>query len=293
MFKIRRDRKGRLTIKEIFGRPLVYLDNWALNDISSNEKHRKQFINAICKRGGTLRVSVQNIDELNKQGDQEQLKVILEMIDSIDSGFININTEEVIEKENEIIKNPFVKHKDPSRDTFLIEARLESLGLRNLPLKPNVSGIISIATTGTPVRKYKDIAFANHMKRKLNAAREKQEVIKEASGSFLKLKQKGKKYDAATRELNSMAYDFIIKDTKMKMSMSSEWYDLNHVIVPVAYCDMVLIDRKWKEFVKQTGFEFPDIAMVFDKRSIDEFFIQLETNPFNELNINWRNKIKC
>jgi len=289
MFKIRKHRNGKISIKERYGRPAVYLDNWALNDIALENHYRNRFIKAMRRRNGTLRVSVQNIDELNKQGDWGQITSILKMIDSVDSGFLNVNVTEVIEREDKIIKNPFIKHNDPSGDVDLIKSRLQS---RSLPLDPNISEIISIAILGTPVKRYKDVAFADLQKRKLDLGRSAQKIAKRAKERFHKAKQGGKKYDAATRELNSMAYDFIIINETMGMSKSSEWYDLNHVIVPVAYCDIVLVDKKWKAFVKQTGFEFPDIAMIFDKKSLDEFFVQLETNSFSQVNKPWKNKIK-
>ena len=292
MFELHKRKNGKLVIKEKHKRPLVYLDNWALSDIALNDDYRERFIKAMHKRGATLRVSIQNMDELNKQENRKQLEAILKMIDSVDSGFINIIADDVIEKEDEIIRISHIKHEDPIRDTLLIESRLASLELSKLPLNPTISEIISIAITGTPVRKHKDTTFAEYMRGMLDSERNKSGGIEELNKEFHRIKQRGKEHDAATKELRDMAHLFIVINKTMKMSKSSEWYDLNHVIVPVAYCDLVLIDKKWRTFVQQTGFKFPDIAMVFDRKAIDEFFEELETNPFAKFNINWRNKIK-
>jgi hypothetical protein len=44
---------------------------------------------------------------------------------------------------------------------------------------------------------------------------------------------------------------------------ANEWHDLNHTIVPVAYCDIVFLDGRWATFVSQSGFKSPAIAAVF------------------------------
>jgi hypothetical protein len=64
---------------------------------------------------------------------------------------------------------------------------------------------------------------------------------------------------------------------EMKMARYSEWTDLFHVVVPVSYCDVVMIDKRWKAFIMQTCFSHPQIAKVFDKKSLDEFFQTIET----------------
>jgi hypothetical protein len=56
----------------------------------------------------------------------------------------------------------------------------------------------------------------------------------------------------------------------------SDWNDLFHLIVPVSYCDIVLMDKRWKTFINQTGFSFPEIAMTFDKKIISDFFKKIE-----------------
>jgi ribosomal 50S subunit-associated protein YjgA (DUF615 family) len=96
---------GRKLLIEKMGRPIVYLDNWAINDISLNSDFRQRFINIMKRRQGTLRISVQNIVELIKQTDIEQIESILSLIDSVDAGLINTNFQEVIDKENAIIVN--------------------------------------------------------------------------------------------------------------------------------------------------------------------------------------------
>jgi len=98
----------------------------------------------------------------------------------------------------------------------------------------------------------------------------------QASKRFKKLKENGPQYQVATRELFTMAIDFIMTNKEMKMDEYSDWIDLFHVVVPVSYCDIVLVDKRWKTFIEQTGLFYPNIAMIFDKKSLESFFNTIE-----------------
>jgi hypothetical protein len=57
---------GQIEIQEHFRSPMVYLDHWALNDLSLNTTYRDRFINVMNERAGTLRLSVVNMIEISK-----------------------------------------------------------------------------------------------------------------------------------------------------------------------------------------------------------------------------------
>ena len=181
---------------------------------------------------------------------------------------------EVIIKEDQLIANPSITY-NPSEEIGLIHAHLMS---RNWPSKWRISDIISTVIKEASVQEMRDrdILFTNKINKLIDSARKDPRYLEKVANQFRRIKIKGQKYDTATRELVIMANYFIIRNVNMKMSKISEWNDLFHVIVPVAYCDIVLIDRRWKSFVSQTGLKSPDIAMVFDSRSIEDFFNQLE-----------------
>ena len=61
---------------------------------------------------------------------------------------------------------------------------------------------------------------------------------------------------------------------------NKEWYDVCHTIVPAAYCDFLLIDKRWKNFIKSTGLEYPQMANVYTRRNLSDFLKDLE---------NWKN----
>ena len=64
---------GQIEIREYFRRPMVYLDHWALNDLSLDNDLRNRFINIMNSAGGTLRLSVFNMIALSRQADASQV----------------------------------------------------------------------------------------------------------------------------------------------------------------------------------------------------------------------------
>lgn len=278
MYKIINHEDNKIEIQEHFRRPMVYLDHWALNDLSLHPDLRDRFVRTMRKKGGTLRLSVVNMTELAKQADKHQVESILSMIKSIeDCGFINIDAGEVIKKENILISDPTaISHvKNPSAELELISAHLLA---QNYPLNWHVSDIIASVVDELLSKRFSNSKekFLDDMKHLLEVGRNDDAYLKRAKDRFGKLKKQGPKDQTATRELLQLALDFVMRNMTMKMDQYSEWNDIFHLIVPVAYCDIVMLDRRWAAFLDQTGFSFPQIAMIFDKRSLGALFEQIE-----------------
>jgi hypothetical protein len=270
---------GQIEIREYFKSPMVYLDHWALNDISLDESLRERFVNVMNAKGGTFRLSAYNMVELSKQADSSQVDTILNMISSItDCGFINSDAKEVIEKENELIANPelIFEGKNPSVEIEIVVAHVLA---QNFPIKWHVSDIIRTVIPELPTKAMvsSNIKFVRDMQSLLKVGRTDRHHLQRAEQRFRNYKRDGAKYQRPTREIYAMALDFVMRNSQMKMAEYSEWIDLFHVVVPVSYCDIVMVDKRWKSFVTQTGFSCPEIAMVFDKKSLNEFFAAIES----------------
>ncbi len=119
MFEIQKIENGSRLLTEKFGRPTIYLDNWALNDIALDPSLCSQFISIMTSKACTLRISIMNIIELLKQTDNTQIEKILQVIDKVDSGFINFNIYDVIQIENQII-NGIKNYHNPSQELTII-----------------------------------------------------------------------------------------------------------------------------------------------------------------------------
>ena len=269
---------GRNVLVEQLGQPIVYFDNWALNDIALEFSFRERFIAIMKDRNGTLRLSISNIVELLKQTDQDQIEAILSMVDSVDSGFINTSFVEVINLENGILRGEV--DENPSQEMGLV---LTYLLAQNWPESWTVSGVIRSALENSSGKKLSEswVKFSDRMKTFLDSVRSDKEYTIKSRARANSTRKKGKEYDRATRELFLLGFDFVLQNSAMTMS-SNEWHDFFHSIVPVAYCDLVLLDKRWTTFVHQTRLTFPNIAFAFDRTSIDLFFSTLETVQFAE-----------
>lgn len=269
---------GRNLLIEQLRQPIVYLDNWALNDISLDSSFRQRFIGIMKDRKGTLRLSVSNLVELLKQSDQNQIGSILSMIDSVDAGFINTNFVDVINLENGVLRGEV--EENPSHQIDLIYTYLLA---QNWPESWTISNVVSSVLKNSSGQHFSESwdQFAEKMKNFLGVVRSDNKYIIKSRARSTSTRKKGKKFDRATRELFQLGFDFVLQNPAMTMS-SNEWHDFFHSIVPVAYCDIVLLDKRWTTFVSQTKLTFPDIAFAFNRKSMDVFFNTLETFSFSE-----------
>ena len=74
-----------------------------------------------------------------------------------------------------------------------------------------------------------------------------------------------------TKDIYRLAIDFVVVNENMKMS-SKEWIDFLHTVVPVAYFDFLMLDKRWCHFIRTTfPLSPPNIAQVFSQRDIKAF----------------------
>ncbi len=268
-----------ILLSETYGRPIVYLDHWGFNEIALNKSYRKLFCEIMNRRKGILRISVYNIRELVNQSDNSQREQIYSLIDEVDTGYINIHPREVINKENNIIRGltPII---NPSVELEIFSSYLAS---KNYATDYKISEIVQVSVDNWNRAEMSADSenFVAKITNRIDSIRNNTKEIEKAKKRFIATKARGPKYQAATREIASLAVDFVIMNKTMKMTKHSEWSDIFHLIVPVAYCDFVLLDRRWKNFIEQTGLKPPKIAYTFDKRTLTNFFSALETYSFD------------
>jgi hypothetical protein len=181
-------------------------------------------------------------------------------------------------KENALITNPSLifEVKNPSAEVEIVAAHVMA---HNYPVKWHVADVIQTVIPELPTMRLSrsNSEFVRDMQRLLGVGRGDRLHLRRAEKRFKSFKKAGPRYQRPTREIYAMALDFVMRNNQMKMSEYSEWTDLFHVVVPVSYCDIVMVDKRWKAFVTQTGFSYPDIAMTFDKKTSNQFFAAIET----------------
>jgi len=272
MYSYEIEENGAKCIVEKLGQPVVYFDTWAFDYFSDNVESRNQFVDLMKRSGGTLRISSTNIAELQKRTDQKQLNGIYSLIDSIDSGLFHTFFEEVINGENELAR--LGRSGNPTFDLTTVNMFLAS---RNFPDTWSMSELVASIGKDTAMRLEASWEkFSTKVNDSLQKKRNQPGYVESVNAYAASIKARGVQNQTATRELSNLAYAFIIKNQNMSMP-GKEWLDLLHTIVPVAYCDYVLIDKRWAAFISETKLNPPVIASVYTKKNITGFLRSLSS----------------
>lgn len=263
-----------IIIEQIASRPIVYLDNWALNLYSANHTLRERFTKLLNDLQGTMAISAIHLLEVVGRSDERQISCILNFIDSVDGIFIDIEPRKVIEREKNFQNtDKSLCLNGPCADLQLLEA----LGYAHNSLKPlKISEIFlklhKEIKGGADIIKedFEKILFPN-----VERCRNDKNALLRAKNRFQNKSKRIKTEFPYTEELYSRCIDFIAINETMKMP-DKEWRDVFQVIVPTAYCDFVLIDSRWVKFVQATGLKNPEIAKVYSQNELDNFLNDLK-----------------
>ena len=276
---------GRIEVKidQIAYPPTVYLDTWVIFDFIGDNKLADNFIKILNNLGGTLILSMVSIIETMAIENQEQIQHIYKFIDSIGAekiAFLDFNLTRVIGNEKKYKNNngQFLKI-SPAIDFESLNALLEIHKPEN-SLK--VSEIFLAYRQDLENGKVLNEKWGEDLFPIVTRARNDINALSNAKKRFRKRKENANTYKfPCTEFLLESCIDYIAINENMKMP-DKEWYDVLHTIVPAAYCDFLLIDKRWLNFIKSIGLEYPQIAKVYTRRNLSEFLKDLENweNPY-------------
>lgn len=261
-------------IDQIAYPPTVYLDTWALFDFIGDNDLADRFIKILNNLGGTLMLSMISVIENMAIDNQEQIQNLYKFIDSMGAAFLDFNFMRVNVKEKiyKKIRGPFLKI-SPAIDLGLLDSFIKIHKPENL-LK--VSEIFLAYRQDLENGKVLNEKWEEDLFPIVKRARNNTNSLSNAKKRFRKRKEKANTCKfPCTEFLWESCIDYIAINENMKMS-DKEWRDIFHTIVPVAYCDFVLIDKRWRNFVKSTGLNPPQIAKVYAQRNLSEFLKDLE-----------------
>ena len=268
------DEKIEIKIDQIAYPPTVYLDTWALFDFIAANDLADKFIKIMNTLGGTLMLSMISVIENMAIDNQEQIQNIYKFIDSVETAFMDFNFMRVIKKEKEYKENDdhFLKI-SPAIDFESLNALLEIHKPEN-SLK--ASEIFVAYRQELKSGKVLEENWEKDLYPIIVKARNDINALSRAKKRFKKRKEKANAYKfPCTEFLWQSCIDYIVINENMKMT-DKEWRDISHTIVPASYCDFLLIDKRWLNFIKSSSLEYPQIAKVYAQRNLNEFFKDLE-----------------
>lgn len=259
--------------------PAVYLDHWALRKVSESETLKKRMVSSLQSRNGTLTLSVLNLAEFAKVTIGEQAENAESLIEAILPNVFFIETDPfmVITKEDELLAGgpPVPPHVDMDFIRAFAKLKPKSLNLftaRNLfkvVQKPQLSARLD--------------GLADTIVNRIEALRDTLDVDEDFQATIRRLPS-GPDIQRGTRIILRELVRSLLVDEQTKITRNHA-IDILHAVVPIAYCDLVLLDKYWQEQVARARTRLNKaklsvpIAKVFSGKrgGIEGFLCELES----------------
>jgi hypothetical protein len=256
---------GSLTAIQRDLSPTVYLDHWAIRELSEDASLASRFVNALRVRGGTLALSWANLVEFGGVTSEHQARAAEEFIEANLPRvfFLEVDPFLVIGRENALLDGgpPSPPHADPE---FL---RL-FVGLKPHLPHPLTARSLFEGVQGGLGKVAADLADA------LVSRIESLRTELQADSAFQNVLRRppiGPQVQRGTRTVLLELARALIVDQQTKMDRHHAM-DFFHAVVPVSYCDFVLLDKYWETQVERVRRRLAQavdpvpIAAVFSKK---------------------------
>lgn len=275
------DRSGQLVVKQEFKRPVIYLDHWAIRRFADEQTLGTRFVETLKSSNGTWAISLLNFMEFIKMEDEGQARRFEELMDLAIPNlfFIDFMPFDVIDREAAILSGA-------PRNAAYGDVSLLKTFADTKPDSPRPFTAKSLVTTiiknchqlesglgefqGTIMERLR------HMRTQMLANKQLKKRVNGSSKSAVDRRTSLFVRELIGTLLRDNGHEKVLNDTNNAM-------DLLHAIVPVAYCDYVLLDAQWEHRVgevrnrlRKHGVEIEPAKVFSQKRNgIDSFFINL------------------
>ena len=259
--------------------PAIYLDTWALRLFAEEEPALGQrFREALLRAGGTLMLSHMSFGEFTSFGDPRHARSVGALVDSINPHifFSQFDPFQVIPAEYSTIAGH--RNGTPAGDVRLLDLYARRGGGR----QPSISDWFDYSAYRSEYRADID-EMAERFLNGLAVLRDRLAT----EPDFVELALENVKASKLPRATEALLRTLIYRlDRKMTLNVNDA-LDIAHCIVPAAYADFVLLDRRWylrlkdaEGFLRSVGIE-TRIAEQYTKRDggVLKFLEKLETWP--------------
>ncbi len=275
---------GRSIVTQSLTHPVVYLDTWALRLFAEDEPALGyRFRTALKRTNGALMISHMSIGEFTSFDDPRHAWHAGDFVNSIIPNlyFSRFDPFAVIEDEYRILVGQ--RDASPAGDEHLLglyaedRARRGHESVREWFLSMHADRINNAAIISEMAQRF------------LGGIAELRGRIA-SEPDFAKLARENVKVSTLPRATQALLRALIYRlDPMMKLD-ETDALDISHCIVPAAYADFVLLDRRWyvrledtREYLRSVGIE-TRIAEQYTKRDNGalQFLERLETWPLKE-----------
>jgi hypothetical protein len=258
--------------------PTVYLDHWALRMFSESQALSDRLTVALKQQNGTLALSWLNLAEFTRVTDEEQASKAETFLEKIlpNIFFLEVDFGEVIRREDDLLAGG--KLIPPHFDLDLL--RMFSQMKPNL-LNPFTAHDLFKVIQGQVSARFDGLADTGVDR--IEALRERYAADPEFQSAIKRLPS-GPPIQRGTRFIFREFVRALIVDKGTNVTRN-QVIDLFHAIVPIAYCDFVLLDKYWEDQLdrvrsrfKKAGMDLPT-ARVFSGKAdgVTRFIGELES----------------
>jgi len=251
VIECRINKQGTLEVNQQDVSPTVYLDHWALRKISADRTLADRLTTVLQSQHGTLALSWLNLSEFRKVTITEQVRNADSLLEAMQPQIflLEVNFDVVISREDALLAGgPFAS---PHGDADFLREFITSP--RDL--------LMQVAQDRQRAQRFDELtdAIADRLNvlrsnlATLQGGKDRDNFIKSALLEFQPVTTHSQSSLQIQRGTRFLLYEFLralLIDTKTKLTRNYVT-DLFHAVVPVAYCDFVLLDSHWKTKVGQ------------------------------------------
>ena len=244
MLTISIDNGGRLVATQRDCSPTVYLDHWAFRELSTTPALAERFVAALKLRNGTLASSCTNLIEFCNVTDDHQARRAEELLEASlpHVFFLEMDPFLVQRREDELLRGgpPRPPHED--RELFTTLFRLKPQSVSVFTARMLFDGVRS--GIGRQANELADTIVQQVAKLRIEH---------ESDAAFqttLKRPPTFQKMQKGTRLILKELLRGLVLDRSTNLSRNHA-VDFLHAVVPVSYCDFVMLDKYWEEQVRR------------------------------------------
>jgi hypothetical protein len=234
-------KNGELVAWQQLTSPTVYLDHWAVRAASENSDLGDCLTRALEVRNGTLVVSWANIAEFSTL-DQRAARQAEEFLDRQLPRlfFLDFNAFDVIRREEEVLAGGPAIPPHGDLDLLRLVVGLRPVGVRPITCVGMLTEVSGHRLESTDRMKAMFVDRASGLRA---------EYIDD--GAFKTLVDRSLERGPAPRGTFVVLREILAGLMRDKTSTitANDAMDFFHTVVPVAYCDIVLLDGKWRDQV--------------------------------------------
>lgn len=270
MIIVSQKQNGDVNVLQRVREPLLYFDNWFWCDLTHSKDLLKSFQTFIRKVRPSIMFSFISLFELGKWVNEAKNEILLELIDEFDFGLFDCNPVGVMKREN------YAKANGLPFSACLLDKELLKGFVVHLPRadeKIRLSDFLGWLNEKDNQTEVKAINsnFLENVLPIIERARNAPQIYKEAR---TRLRDQAVLSSAQphTWEIYRRINDYLVVNKTMKLD-ESDWADIMHLIVPLAYFNFICCDKRWYEFANEhIPLKHPEIARTYYRTNVMNLF---------------------